>query len=222
MILVIDGPSGSGKSTLAKMLSKELKIPYFDTGAMYRSFCWFLLNQNVSMDDEESIKKFLLKMKFEIRLINDEQHYYVNDEDVTLKIRDEVINQNVSKVSAYIFVRNHLVKIQRECGKENRGIFEGRDMGTVVFPQAEIKFFLYADPNIRALRRFEQLKQNFPSKKFEKGKVLEELMQRDEYDSNREHSPLRQAKDALLIDVSYLSLEEVFNKMKKYIEEKIR
>lgn len=222
MIIVIDGPSGSGKSTLAKMLSKEFNIPYFDTGAMYRSFCWFLLHQHISIDDEEAIKELLLKMKFEIKIKNGEQRYYVNSEDVTDKIRDEIVSKHVSKVSAYLFVRNHLVKIQREFGKDHRGIFEGRDMGTVVFPQAEIKFFLYADPNIRALRRFEQLTKNFPLKKFEKGKVLEELIKRDEFDSNRKHSPLKQAQDALLIDVSYLSLEEVFHKMKKHIEEKIQ
>ncbi len=220
MIIVLDGPSGSGKSTLAKMLSKVLDIPYFDTGAMYRSFCWFLIDQKVALDDEEKIKMLLDEMNFEIKMDEDEQHYIVNGTDITRKIRNEEVTKNVSKVSAYLFVRKHLVQIQRKLGESKVGIFEGRDMGTVVFPHADIKFFLYADPNIRAIRRFEQLKGNFPLKNFKKDRVLEELLKRDKYDSTREHSPLRQADDAVLIDVSYLTIDQVFSKIKEHIEEK--
>lgn len=220
MIIVIDGPSGSGKSTLAQKLSKELNIPYFDTGAMYRSFCWFLLKNKVSDDDEEKIKDCLKQMDFKIVPKGHDLCYIVNGEDVTDSIRDDNVTRHVSKISAYFFVREHLVSLQREFGKTNNGIFEGRDMGTVVFPEAEIKFFLFADPNIRALRRFEQLQGKFPLKQFEKDKVLHELIKRDEYDSMRQHSPLKQAKDAHSIDVSYLSIDEVFEKMKNYIDEK--
>lgn len=220
MIIVIDGPSGSGKSTLAKKLSSYLGMPYFDTGAMYRSFCWFLLKNQISTDDEDEIKKILKKMDFKIITTGDDLRYLVNGEDVTDAIRTEEVSKNASKFSSYFFVREHLVDIQRSFGKSHHGIFEGRDMGTVVFPNADIKFFLYADPNIRALRRFEQLKEKFPLKHFEKKEVFEELIKRDEYDSTRKHSPLKQAKDAILIDVSHLSIQEVFEKMKSIIDEK--
>lgn len=220
MIIVIDGPSGSGKSTLAKKLSAHFHIPYFDTGAMYRSFCWFLLKNDITSEDEEAIKKMLKKMDFKIVTVDDDLRYLVNGEDVSVAIRNEDVSKHVSEVSAYLFVREHLVGIQRDFGRSNHGIFEGRDMGTVVFPNADIKFFLYADPNIRALRRFQQLKDKFPLKQFEEKKVLHELIKRDEYDSTRKHSPLKQAKDAISIDVSYLSINEVFEKMKTYIEGK--
>ena len=220
MIIVIDGPSGSGKSTLAKMLSKELHVPYFDTGAMYRSFCWFLIDQNTPLDDEGKIKEQLNKLEFEICLQEGESHYIVNGIDVTQKIRSEEVSKNASKVSAYLFVREHLVNIQRKFGRGGAGIFEGRDMGTVVFPNADIKFFLYADPNIRAMRRFQQLQVNFPLKKFDKERVLAELLRRDRDDSTREHSPLKQAEDAIAIDVSNLTLCEVFEKIKSYINER--
>jgi CMP/dCMP kinase len=221
MIIVIDGPSGSGKSTLAEKLSKDLKIPYFDTGAMYRSFCWFLLKNNISDDNENEIKECLNKMDFRIVTTGDNLRYLVNGEDVTDAIREENVTKHVSKVSAYLFVREHLVSIQRAFGKSNHGIFEGRDMGSVVFPNAEVKFFLYADPNIRALRRFEQLQGKFPGKQFEKEKVLHELNKRDEFDTMRQYSPLMQAKDAISIDVSHLSIEEVFEEMKSHIKEKM-
>lgn len=220
MIIVIDGPSGSGKSTLAKMLSDDLKIPYFETGAMYRSFTFFLLENNISLDDLEKIKKMLKAMDFKIESSAGNLKYLVNGKDVTLEIRKDEVTQAVSKVSAYLPVREYLVEIQREFGKSKEGIFEGRDMGTVVFPGADVKFFLYADPNIRAMRRFEQLKVKFPLKHFEKEKVLKELISRDKYDSTREHSPLMQAKDALLIDVSHLSIDQVFKKMKEEIQKK--
>lgn len=221
MIIVIDGPSGSGKSTLAKRLSKKLNIPYFDTGAMYRSCCWFLIHQGIDLDDIQKIKESLETFDFQIKPNKGgELQYLVNGHDVSLAIRDEDVSRNVSKVASYLFIRSKLVQIQRECAKTSEGIFEGRDMGTVVFPNADVKFFLYADPNIRALRRFEQLKLNFPLKNFEKNKVLQDLMSRDAYDSQREHSPLKQAEDAILIDVSYLTLDEVFEKMESYIREK--
>lgn len=220
MIIVIDGPSGSGKSTLAKKLSKQLHIPYFDTGAMYRSCCWFLLNEKVDLDNAKAVEHALDNFHFEIKKVDGELKYFVNNQDISLSIRDEEVTQHVSKVASYLFVRQKLVPIQREFGKNSDGIFEGRDMGTYVFPDADVKFFLYADPNIRALRRFEELKLNFPLKTFEKDKVLLDLMKRDEYDSRREHSPLKQAKDAFLIDVSYLTIDEVFEKMESYIKEK--
>lgn len=220
MIIVIDGPSGSGKSTLAKRLSEDLKIPYFDTGAMYRSFTLFLLEKNISLDDVDEIKKMLQQMNFKIEAFGGSVKYLINGKDVTLDIRKDEVTRAVSKVSAYLPVREYLVQIQREFGESKEGIFEGRDMGTVVFPDADVKFFLFADPNIRAMRRFEQLKVKFPLKHFEKERVLKELISRDEYDSTREHSPLKQAKDALLIDVSYLSIDQVFNKMKEEIQKK--
>lgn len=221
MIIVIDGPSGSGKSTLAKMLAKELQLPYFDTGAMYRSFAWYLLKNHVDIKDESKIQSLLKQMKFEIKNERAELHYYVDGEDISSYIRTEEVSKCASKVSGYLFVRKHLVQIQQEYGKKYQGIFEGRDMGTVVFPNADLKFFLFADPKVRAQRRFDQLQLTYPQQHFELNTVLEELEKRDLEDTVRKHSPLKKADDAIYIDVTHLTLEQAFQKLKNSIESKI-
>jgi CMP/dCMP kinase len=218
MIIVIDGPSGSGKSTMAKMLAKKLMMVYFDTGAMYRAVCWLLIENKINLEDEKSIKKSLSELNLEVVTNGDTQNFFVNGIDVTEKIRREEVTKNVSKIAAYPYVREHLVKIQREFGRNKNAIFEGRDMGTVVFPNADLKFFFRADPNIRAHRRYLELLKMYPDQKFDEKQILTDISKRDNYDSQREHSPLRKADDAIEINTSNLSQEQVLEKMQEIVE----
>ncbi len=218
MIIVIDGPSGSGKSTMARELAKKLKLIYFDTGAMYRACCWFFLANRISPDDPEKMKEVLDRIRLEIKMEKDgTKSFWVNDTDVTKEIRSPEVTRNVSKVSAYPFIREYLVSLQRGFGKDKNAVFEGRDMGTVVFPEADVKFFLKADPVVRARRRYLELTRLYPEEVFSEERILEEIRVRDHYDSTREHSPLRQAPDAVLIDTSCVTIEEVLKEMEKVV-----
>lgn len=219
MIIVIDGPSGSGKSTLAKQLAKELKMPFFDTGAMYRSFCWYLMQQSIDMTNEQQVQKALEHFNYEVKYQGLEGHFFVNDQDVSEAIRQSEIDQNVSLVSAYLPVRQKMVEMQRKFAKNREAIFEGRDMGTVVFPKAEVKFFLIADVQVRAQRRYEQIKAQNPHSHITYESVEKDLKKRDEYDSSRKHSPLKEASDAIKVDATHLTVEQVLDKMKSYVEE---
>lgn len=219
MIIVIDGPSGSGKSTLAKRLAKELHIDFFDTGAMYRSFCWYLLQESISVEDKEKVERALKSFHYEMHCEKDEGHFFVNDQEVTTLIRDPKIDKNVSIVSSYLQVRQHMVRYQQSYASSHEAVYEGRDMGTVVFPNADVKFFLVADVKVRAQRRYNQLKTLNSQTEITVKEIEEDLIKRDEFDSGRKYSPLKQANDAILIDATSLSIEEVFQKMKSYIME---
>lgn len=220
MIIVIDGPSGSGKSTLAKRLAKELHFDFFDTGAMYRSVCYFLMQRNVSLDQPDSIQKVLGDFQYDIRGKGDQTQFYVNGEDVSEKIRTREVTNQVSVVAAYSFVREKLVDLQKQFGEKGNAVFEGRDMGTVVFPKADVKFYLIASAQVRAKRRFEQLKELYPNSTFDLKQIESEIIRRDEIDSTRAHSPLKKASDAIEIDSSNLSIEEVLNLMLDTVRKK--
>ncbi len=213
MIIAIDGPTGTGKTTIAKGLAERLGYIHFDTGAMYRCLTVGIVENQIDMDNEESLNNYLNTFLFNIKLIDGEKHYFVNDEDVTQRIRTQEITALVSRVAAIPIVRTHLVEIQRRFAKGVNSVFEGRDIGTVVFPKAELKIFLTARPEVRAERRYQELLQKFPeeSKTLTVEKVLKDVERRDAYDSNREHSPLRQADDAHLVDSSDLNVEEVLD-----------
>lgn len=218
MIIAIDGPSGTGKSTVAKGVAKRLGFVFFDTGAMYRSIAWKILQENVSPTDEDSIRKIISRFQFDIQMdSNGEKCYLVNGEDVTEKIRTQEISLLASQVSSLPFVRRVLVKIQRRFGRRANAVFEGRDMGTVVFPDAELKIFLTARPQIRAERRYRELLMKFPdlADSLSPEQILQETEQRDLNDETRAVSPLRRAKDATLIDTSDLSAQEVIREIVK-------
>jgi len=207
MIITIDGPAGTGKTTVARKLAKSLHYHYFDTGAMYRALTYHLIKNRVDIHNHEKVRELLANFLFDIREMNDQKHYFLDSEDVTEVIRSREVTQKVSEVAALADVRKALVAIQRAFGEHNNAVFEGRDMGTVVFPQAEKKIFLTARAAVRAERRYLELKAKKIPVNAED--ILKEITDRDTFDSTREISPLRQADDAFVIDTSDLTSDQV-------------
>ncbi|MGH2611842.1 MAG: (d)CMP kinase, partial [Rhabdochlamydiaceae bacterium] len=191
-------------------------------GAMYRSVAYVLLHEKIPLSDERQIKELLAHFRFEIRASHGTHHYYANGTDVTQMIRSPAVTNIVSAVSALPVVREALWKIQRRFAKKRGGVFEGRDMGTVVFPEAKYKIFLTARPEVRAKRRLSELKEKRPSdvKHITHEQMIQELMKRDEYDSTRLFAPLRCPPDAYVIDTSELILDEVVDRILEYYKKK--
>ena len=213
MIIAIDGPAGAGKSTIAKKVADSLGYVYIDTGAMYRAFTYELLTSSISLSDIEEITKVLEKTNIEFK--NNE--IFLNNLNVTNEIRSKNVTANVSAVSAIPQVREKLVDLQRKIASENNSILDGRDIGTVVFPNAELKIFLTASVKIRALRRYNELIAK--DKNIDINEIEAEIEKRDKLDSSRETSPLIKAADAIEIDTSNLSIDEVVNTILKLAEE---
>lgn len=221
MIITIDGPAGTGKSTAARKLAEAIGFTYFDTGALYRAISWYVLEGKISYHDEEALAALLKTFTFKIRTIEGEKRYFIGSRDVTQEIRTKEVTAIVSEVAALKLVRDALKPIQVNFGKEMDVVFEGRDLGTVVFPHAHLKFFLTARPETRAKRRYQELVRKFPDQSFSYETILKEIKDRDEYDSQRELAPLKQADDAILIDTSELSIDQVTEKLKGiYLEKK--
>ncbi len=221
MLIVLDGPAGVGKSTVAKRLADKLLCDHFDTGAMYRAATFFLLENKCSFNDEIGVKNLLKKFNFEIFSKDNQKRYIVNGQDVSEQIRSLEVTAAVSAVASKGFIRHELVKIQRKYAQQKReAIFEGRDMGTVVFPNADLKFYLTAKPEIRAKRRVDELHQKGEEVSFEK--ILEGIKARDKADMTREISPLCQAKDAIVVDTSHLSIDQVIDRLYSYYQKKLK
>lgn len=218
MIITIDGPIATGKSTIAKHLAKEIGFIYYDTGATYRCITYAVIKHNINIDDPLQLEAFLKNYKADIKIKRGERFYFVEDEDVTMAIRGEAVTSLVSKVAAIQSVRDKLVGLQREWAEGVNAVFEGRDLGTVVFPEADVKIFLTGSAEVRARRRFEELSVRFPeeTKSLTFEKVLEDITKRDTYDSTRKISPLRQADDAYVIDTSDLTVDEIVFKILEY------
>lgn len=208
-IIALDGPSGSGKSTIANILAKKLKISYLNTGSMYRAVTLFFLKNNIKKSDKIDID-LLRKINIDIK----EDKVFLNEKDVSEKIRNKEVTENVSWVSSIFLVRKYLVDMQRKISQNKSIILDGRDIGTVVFPNAKYKFFLVASSEVRAKRRYEQ---NEIDKSLEE--IQKDIEKRDYLDSHREISPLKKAEDAIEIDSSNLTIdetiEEIINKMDK-------
>lgn len=202
-IIAVDGPAGSGKSTISKIVAKELGFTYLDTGAMYRMVTYAVLKNNINLENEKALKELLDNVKLDI----EKDKFYLDGEDVSEVIRREEVTNNVSKVAAIKFVREKLVYMQREISNGKKVILDGRDIGTVVFPQAELKIFLVASPEERAKRRVKEFLDKGIDTNYDK--VLEEIKERDFLDSTRKESPLLQAQDAILIDTSFMNIDEV-------------
>jgi cytidylate kinase len=212
MIIAIDGPAGAGKSTVAKILAKRLGFLYIDTGAMYRALTLKVLENNLSIDDQPGIIQLALGIKIDLRNNPDGSLTVMLDgKDVSLAIRQAQITQFVSDVAKIKQVREVLVKMQREFGRRGNCVLDGRDIGTVVFPDAQRKFFIDASAQERVKRRFKEL-QGLGQKVTERD-VAGDLANRDKIDSTRQASPLRQAFDAIYIDTTDFSIEQVVEKM---------
>ncbi len=205
MIIAVDGPAGSGKSTISKLLAKELGLVYLDTGAMYRLFTLKMLKENVSFSDNDKINELLEKLNINI----ENGKFYLDDEDVSEDIRKTDVAENVSKTAAIDEVREKMVSLQREFSKSKNVILDGRDIGTVVFPEADMKIFLVADPGERAERRFKELQAK--GENISLDSIYENILKRDKIDSTRENSPLKKANDAIEVDTTGKSIEEVKN-----------
>ncbi|OGN62966.1 MAG: cytidylate kinase [Chlamydiae bacterium RIFCSPHIGHO2_12_FULL_49_32] len=209
MIIAIDGPSGTGKTTVARKVAQRLNFAYFDTGATYRAITWFFLQRKTPLEEEKQIKKALEGFEFSFKAVGQERRYFVGPEDVTTAIRTPLVTRFVSQVSALRPVREVVWKRQRDAAKGQDAVFEGRDMGTVVFPDADLKIFLTARPEVRAQRRLKELEGDKSVSEEQHRHMLEELMQRDRLDSTRKLAPLKQARDAHLIDTSDCTVDEV-------------
>jgi CMP/dCMP kinase len=212
MIVAIDGPSGTGKSTVARGLADALGFAYFDTGAMYRALTYNCLKRNISLDDEATLQSLLDEFDFRI----EEGRYFVGDEEVTEQLRTPEVTSHVPIVAAIKQVRTAMVQIQRRFATHGDCVFEGRDMGTVVFPQAEAKIFLTARPEVRARRRHLEWSARHPD--LDEAQVLADQERRDKIDSSREHSPLRPAGDAIQFDTSDLTADEVISQLLTIVE----
>ena len=220
MIIAIDGPAASGKSTAAIGVAKALNITHLDTGAMYRAITFGLIKNQINFKDIKAIEAYLntLELKFSIKEKN--TALILDNTDVTKKIRSNKINENVSEVSAIKIVREFMVKIQRGMAKDTDCILEGRDIGTVVFPNADYKFFMTANDRSRAERRLADLILVGDKKVSELDVVLDELRVRDHKDSTRDHSPLQKADDAIIIDTTHLAIDEVVKKIVNIVNHK--
>lgn len=210
--IAIDGPSGAGKSTISKLLADKIGFEYLDTGAMYRAFTLYYLENKLDINDESIVNDNIGKIKLEIR----DGAFFLNGKNVDREIRSQEVTKNVSLVSSYNLVREYLVKEQRRISENANIVVDGRDIGSKVLPNASIKFYLTADPKIRAQRRLDQL--NDKNLSFET--ILKDIIRRDEFDSNRKISPLTKVEDAIEIDSSRLDINQVIDTMIKYLEER--
>ncbi len=220
MIVAIDGPAASGKSTAAKGVAKALNITHLDTGAMYRAVTYGLLKNKVGFNDLRGVETYLSDINLKFFKNNKITALLLNGLDVSKEIRSNKINKNVSDVSAIKIVRKFMVKIQREMAEDLDCILEGRDIGTVVFPNADFKFFFIANEEIRASRRLNDLITVGDKNSNEFESVLRELKIRDHKDTTRNYSPLKKADDAIPIDTTYLTINEVIDKIVNTVNQK--
>ena len=217
--VAIDGPAGAGKSTIAKATAKELGFIYVDTGALYRAVAYNAVKNGV-IDDEQGIISILDDTKVELKYVEGVQSVYLNGEDVSGFIRTPEISMGASKVSAIPQVREFLLNLQREIAKTNNVIMDGRDIATVVLPDAEVKIFLFASPECRAERRYKELVEKGENVSFDD--VLKDVNQRDYQDSHREIAPLKPSEESIMADTSELTLQESIDLIVNTIKERIQ
>ena len=214
MIIAIDGPAGSGKSTIAKLIAEDLELVYLDTGAMYRLVTLKALNDGI-LGNLDKIIKMLDNLNIDIK----ENSFYLDDIDVSEEIRKPVVSENVSDIAAIREVREKMVDLQRKFSESKNVILDGRDIGTVVFPNADVKIFLVADAKERANRRYKELVAKGENVRIEE--IYENILKRDEIDSTRKESPLKKADKAIEVDTTSKNIEEVKNEILNIVRKKI-
>lgn len=220
MVIAIDGPSGAGKSTVARLLAERLGYLYVDTGAMYRAVALKAKKAALEFSDEKGLERLCSSIKIEFQRDEKGIRVVCNGKDVTDDIRRPSMSLLASDISKVRVVRESLVELQREFGQKGGVVLEGRDIGTVVFPEADLKFFIDADPRIRGRRRYEELKAR--GEKVDLDRTIREIETRDSSDRARSFAPLRKAEDAVLIDTTHLGVNEVVEKMVQVYREKVK
>jgi cytidylate kinase len=216
LIIAIDGPAGSGKSTVAKMLAKHLGFKYLDTGAMYRAITWKALKMGIDLEDENALCRLAEQTTIEFQGESDVPKIFVDSADVTEEIRQSFVTNNVHYISNKQGVRKYMVKLQQKIAAEGNTVAEGRDMGTVVFPQAEKKFFLDAEIGTRSQRRYKQFKPS--DEKVTYYDVVRDIEIRDKRDTMRANSPLVKGDDAIFIDTTHLTIKDVLDRITREIK----
>ena len=215
--IAIDGPAGAGKSTIAKLLAERKGFIYVDTGAMYRGLAWYFLTKGIRPDDEEAVTKACEEVKIDIAYENGKQQIYVNDKNITDHLREEAVGNMASKSSAVPAVRARLLELQRDLARREDVVMDGRDIGTSVLPDADVKIFLTASVDTRARRRYNELLGKGESCDY--AQIAADIEERDRRDMTREISPLCRAEDAELIDSSEMKIEEVVEKIESFCRE---
>ena len=217
--VAIDGPSGAGKSSISKTVAKNLGFIHVDTGALYRALAYTAIKNSVNLSDEISLKNLLKTTNVKIKHINGVQSVFVNGEDVTGKIRTEEVSMGASNISKIPIIRDFLLGLQRKIAEENNVVMDGRDIATVVLPNADVKIFLTASPEKRAERRYKELLEK--DKNIVYNDIIEDIIKRDYQDEHREIAPLKAAADSVLVDTSDLSFDESVQKITEVIEAKL-
>lgn len=217
--IAIDGPSGAGKSTLARKLAAKLDFIYVDTGAMYRTIGLYIYRKGIEPNDVEQVAAVLPEIRVELSFIDGEQHVFLNGEDVSSEIRMHEVSQYASLTSAIPAVRAYLFNMQQTLAAENNVIMDGRDIGTVVLPNAEVKIFLTARAEVRAQRRYNELLERGQEVDFDQ--VLADVIRRDEQDMNRPVAPLKPADDSIILDTSEYSFEQSLDLLYKTVKERL-
>ena len=218
MNIAVDGPSGAGKSTLCRALAKKLQYIYVDTGAMYRAIALYALQNKVPVDRDDLLTPMLREIQLDLRYENGEQHVLLCGKDVSGEIRTPEVSMATSAISKFPAVRSFLLESQRTLAKKGNVIMDGRDIGTVVLPEAELKIFLTASPETRARRRYEELRLRGQTVAY--NAVLADVVRRDEQDSHRALAPLKPADDAVLVDTSEDTFDQAFAKLLKLIQKR--
>jgi CMP/dCMP kinase len=218
IIVAIDGPAGAGKSTIARHLARHFGLLNLETGAMYRAFGLKALRRSVPLDDPSALQRLSAETTIRLEVGDTENRVLLDEEDVTGLIRNQMVTDAASRVSIFPPVRAWMVRLQQQLGAEGGIVMEGRDIGTVVFPHAEVKIFLDAAPEVRGMRRFDQLG---PAPAQQPEEVIRDLRSRDQRDRNRADSPLRPAPDAVLLDSTHMTLDEAVKAAEAIVDERL-
>jgi cytidylate kinase len=221
IVIAIDGPAGAGKSTVAARLAKRFHLLNLETGAMYRAFALKALEDNVSPDDAEGLERLAAATTIRLEASESGNRVFLDDFEVTSQLRDAAVTEAASRVSIHPAIRKWLVDLQRKLGENNRIVMEGRDIGTAVFPDADVKIFLDADPLVRSQRRYEQIEACPATAAVAPESVLKEIRERDQRDRTRASSPLKPAPDAVVIDSTKLTLDQVIERAEAIVAERL-